>query len=98
MEPMVIPSCRQARTLVSLRRPRHHTTVKAVPPSSARLSLRMLCRECRRIPLPRIIKIHEFLACHVGIEGEVSEGYDFSSHVLLLVYLACYMLSMLGGI
>src|SRR5215471_14527725 len=37
----------------------------------------MFCRECRGIAPPRIIKIHEFLACHVGMDGSRCVRTDF---------------------
>src|SRR4029453_1856764 len=46
------------------------------PPSLARRSWRLLSGECRWIAPPRIIKIHEFLACHIGLDGSRCVGTD----------------------
>ena len=63
------------------REPSHTTPSRdrqsVLPLSSARRLLRRLSRERRRIPSPRIIKIHKFLACHVGMDGSRCVGTHF---------------------
>jgi hypothetical protein len=63
------------------REPEHstpsHDRQSIPPPPSASLSWRVIGRERRRTAPPRIIKIHEFLACHVGMDGSRCVGTDF---------------------
>jgi hypothetical protein len=66
---MAIPSRGQARTPVTLRIPCHYATVQVFTTVFSTLFMACDRQERRRIAPSRIIKIHEFLACHIGMGG-----------------------------